>query len=57
MMNILEKLAIDENVIYLYGCLTGSTSIIFSGLRSAWINPSCLSFNSAVRTYKDLFNI
>lgn len=36
---------------YLYGWRTGSTSMIFSGFRSAWIRPSCFSFNKAVRTW------
>lgn len=37
---------------YLYGCLAGSTNIIFSGFKSAWMSPSCFNFNKAVKTYK-----
>jgi len=37
---------------YLYGWRTGSTSMIFSGFKSAWISPSCFSFSNAVKTYK-----
>lgn len=50
-VNNLRRCEQNKPNTYRYGCRVGSTSIMFSGFKSAWMSPSCFNFIRAVNTY------